>query len=227
MKRSFMLAAILFTSAFILGACGDDDKKDEPNKEVDETETGNEEDQEASDDSESGADEDDSATEEDEDSEESSSEKDGSFKIKTEDQLDLGIGDTGKFDTTLGTYELTLDKAELLGKELDGEETFADELILLDVTIKNTSEETLHIEDLMESMEITEDQDKSGYEDAAGAFDSLEKFEEELKPGEESSGQFISNVFNAEEFYFMKTPGNIAGGSSNQVIWTIKADEAK
>jgi hypothetical protein len=147
--------------------------------------------------------------------------------LGAEDQLDLGIGDTGAFDTTLGTYEMTLNSAKLLGAEFDGEETLLDELILLDITIKNVSDNEMKIEELMESMGVSSDLDGSNSYDGAEDFDSIEKFEGVLAPGEEKTGQFITDVYTAEEYYFKKDSGNITGGSSNQVIWTIKADEAQ
>lgn len=150
-----------------------------------------------------------------------------SKKEKGKDQLDLVIGDTGTFDTTLGTYEMTLDKAELKGEEYDDVITELDEIILLDITIKNTGDKVLDISELIVSMEITDDLDQSGDPNSADLFESVEEFTGNLEPGEKSTGQFITETFDADEYFFRKDPGSVAGGSSNQVIWIIQKDEIK
>ncbi|HLR59546.1 MAG TPA: DUF4352 domain-containing protein [Pseudogracilibacillus sp.] len=146
---------------------------------------------------------------------------------KGQDQLDLVIGDTGTFDTTLGTYEMTLDKAELKGEEYDDVITELDEIILLDITIKNTGDKVLDISELIVSMEITDDLDHSGDPNSADLFENVEEFTGNLEPGEEKSGQFITETFDSDEYFFRKDPGSVAGGSSNQVIWIIQKDEIK
>lgn len=143
------------------------------------------------------------------------------------DQIDLKIGDTGTFETTLGTYEMTLDGAEIVGTELDGEESLFDELIVLDLTIKNTGDDAFLIEEVMHDMEITEDMETSGSSNGAEMFDSIEMYEGELQPGEERSGQFIGDIYTGNEYYFKKAEGNVAAGTSNQVLWTIQDSEAR
>lgn len=144
-----------------------------------------------------------------------------------EDQLDLSIGDTGTFDTTLGQYEVTLDRAELIDGELEGEVSTRDGYIILDVTLKNITDETLDAEDLMYSMEVTSDLDYSGSQDHAHVFETLDAFEGDIGPGEEMSAQFMTIVDESDEYFFRKAVGNIAGGSSNQVVWHFDAGEAK
>ena len=142
-----------------------------------------------------------------------------------DDQLDLSLGDTGSFVTTLGTYDMTVTSAESKGYEFEGIESELDDWILLDVTIKNTSDEPLDAEDLISSMELTEDLDGSGYSDSAGAFDEAEEFEGEIEPGEEKSAQFVAYAYESDTYYFRKNSGNIAGGSSNQLIWNINTSD--
>ncbi len=164
-------------------------------------------------------------------SEEDSSEKDDDLKSllksieEADDQLDLAIGDTGSFVTTLGNYDMTVTAAESKGYEFEGIESELDDWILLDVTIKNTSDKSLNAEDLMSSMELTEDLEGSGYMDSSGAFDSVEDFQGEIEPGKEQSAQFIAYAYDANTYYFRKSSGNVAGGSSNQVIWNININE--
>ena len=144
---------------------------------------------------------------------------------EAEDQLDLSLGDTGSFVTTLGTYDMTVTSAELKEYEFEGIESELDLWILLDITIKNTSDEPLNAEDLMSSMELTEDEEGSGYMDSSGAFESVQAFEGDIAPGEEQSAQFIAYAYDEDTYYFRKSSGNIAGGSSNQVSWQINQSD--
>ena len=144
---------------------------------------------------------------------------------EAEDQLDLSLGDTGSFVTTLGTYDMTVTSAALKEYEFEGIESELDLWILLDVTIKNTSDEPLNAEDLMSSMELTEDEEGSGYMDSSGAFESVQAFEGDIAPGEEQSAQFIAYAYDEDTYYFRKSSGNIAGGSSNQVSWKINQSD--
>ncbi len=147
-------------------------------------------------------------------------------KSVTKDQLELGIGDTGKFDTTIGKFEVTLDKAKVL-EELDGESSQLDVLILMDLTVKNTSDETQLVEDLLESTVASDDVDATGSSNSAEYFDSVEALKGELAPEEEISGQFIADVYESDEYYLMQRAGTQAAETSNQVIWTIPAEKAE
>jgi hypothetical protein len=122
---------------------------------------------------------------------------------------------------------MTVDLANLVDTEIDDVLPKFDFFIVLDLTIKNTSDQALSLDDLIVSMEATEDLDMSGYSDIAGGFDSIEMITGTIEPGESVSGQFITEAYASEEYYFRKDPGNVTGGSSNQVIWTIKANEAQ
>ena len=77
----------------------------------------------------------------------------------------------------------------------------------------------------MSSMELTEDEEGSGYMDSSGAFESVEAFEGDIAPGEEQSAQFIAYAYDEDTYYFRKSSGNIAGGSSNQVSWKINQSD--
>ncbi|HEY4601382.1 MAG TPA: hypothetical protein VIG73_08955 [Cerasibacillus sp.] len=214
MKRLTLILAVLLISTFMLVACSDgkNETKEQDNNVVNEENN----DGKTNDDVEK----DDDSKDNDGDSGKSTSE------ITTEDQLDLKLGDTGKFDTTLGTYEMTVESAELL-EELDGEESQFDYLILINLSIKNTSDHDLDAEDLMYSMEATHDTEGSGYSDQSHNFKSVEGLSGIIKPGEEITGQFITHIYEADEYYFREDTGNVAAGWSNQIIWTIPADEAK
>lgn len=225
MKRLLLLITMLFTMSILI-ACGDDSDTNEAN--TAETEDSTEEIEAADSDDEA---EENQATEEDEEndteSEESSSSNSGIFQVTVEDQLDLQVGDTGTVQTSIGTFELTVDSAELVGTELDGVETVLEGLIVLDLTFKNIDEQVIIAEDIMSMLGITDDLDGSNNHNNPEAFESIDVFEGELEPGEERQTQFVAHIYDAEEYYFRVDSGNVAAGTSNQVIWTIPAEEAR
>lgn len=165
-----------------------------------------------------------------EDSENEATESKETIDVETEDekksdvkeQTELKIGDTGTFDTTLGTYEMTLDAAELIGPELEGEKSTRDDLILLDITIKNTSDSPQIAEDLIFPMEVTKSLEYSGSYDHADGFKTIKEFSGEIKPGEEQSAQYLTIVDESNIYYFRKMETEITNGNSNQVTWTIE-----
>lgn len=212
MKKMITLIMLTFVMMICLVACGDGDTQD-----VDK----NNEQEESNLEGEGQKDDDIDEKSETTDDEETSN---VGFDVESDDQLDLGIGDTGTFDTTLGTYEVTLVSAKL-EDNIDGASSELDRFILLDLTVKNTSDEEQKVEDLLHSLEVTDYLDGSGFSDASEHFDSIEKMSGVIAPGEEMSGQFVTFVYDADEYYFRKDPGNVAAGSSNQVIWLIKASE--
>lgn len=226
MKKLLLMLTILFVSTVILSACNDE--KDKPNGEEDSGENleetiegSNNEDNDTDKSDDKSTEEDDSASKETDDS--SKGEK---FETETEDQLELSIGDTGKFDSDLTTYEITLDDAEII-EEIDGEQSLADSFILLDLTVKNTGEETYSVEDLLYGLEVTDNPDSSGYQDYSEEFESVEQMTGELAPGEEMSGQYITEIYKSDVYYFRLRSGIAASGSSNQVTWVIPVTDVK
>ena len=225
-----MFITVLFTFAFVLIGCSDNNENaNNDQNNGNNTEANNEQNNDDNvDENHSQNENNDSGSnnlENDNENNDGNNNTDGSFEPEEEDQEGLDIGDTGKFDTTLGSYEMTLDDAELVGPELDGEQTQLDDLILLDLTIKNTSDEKLNIEDLMESMLVGNRLEGGGSYDGAEDFDSVDEFTGKLDPGDEKSGQFITDVNNSDIYYFKKTEGNIGAGGSNQVIWEFEPEE--
>lgn len=201
MKKYLNFTAILLTMSVVLIACGDN-KEETNDTNADET------------------------SEVEQNSEETSSESsEDDLEITEEDQKDLKLGDTGKVETVLGTYEVTLDSGELVGPELDGEETYDDDLILLDITIKNIDDDSIEIEDAVSGLVVADELESGGSFDGAEDFDSIEKFTGTLNPGEEESGQLITDVVNSNTYYLMQDPGNVSAGATNQVIWTFEAEE--
>lgn len=150
----------------------------------------------------------------------------GSFQVETEDQVDLVIGDTGRFDTTLGTYEITLDSIEFLGNSLDDVQADNDHLILLNITVENTSDRNISLDDIINGLELTDDLELRGEEDASYHFDSIEFFEGTLEPGDRKSGQLLMDVKNADEYYFREDPQTVRVGLTNAVMWTFTEEES-
>ncbi|HEY4602315.1 MAG TPA: hypothetical protein VIG73_13700, partial [Cerasibacillus sp.] len=85
----------------------------------------------------------------------------------------------------------------------------------------------LKADDIMSSIEITDNLEGSGYTDSAGAFESIQELTGTIKSGEEIIGQFITDIYEADEYYFRENPALVSTSVSNQVIWTIPAEEAK
>lgn len=222
MKRKLFLLTAILLSCIALVACNSDNEEGNTEEEVDEEKVT--ESQEATEDTEV---EEDEETEETEESNDSDAASNGTFEVTEEDQLDLSVGDTGVLETSIGTYELTVESAEIIGTELDGQETPLDELILLELTFQNIGYEIIIAEDIMDMLEISPLYDGSGYSNAAEIYDSIEEFTGEIQPGEERSTEFIADMITDEEYYFRQLPGRVAAGSTNQVVWTIPDEEAR
>lgn len=216
MRKILFLMSTVLLAIFVLTACSNDKDSllDENNKEKVEKET-----ETNSDDS-----NEESTDEETSDSDSSGS---GMFEVTEDPQMDLGVGDTGLVQTSIGTYELTLDSAEIMGTELDGEESLLDELIVLDLTFKNLDDKPIIAEDLMYNLGVTTELEGSSRSNNAKFFESIEVFEGEIKPGEERKAQFIADVKTAEEYYFKPNSGAVAAGTHNEILWTIPDGEAR
>ncbi|MCG3420737.1 hypothetical protein [Oceanobacillus jordanicus] len=213
------LVALLVLIALIISACSDEEgSTNDEEQNLEETIEGNNKDEQEDEEKEN-----DTSVEDEEDSEDVS----GPFETQTEDQLDLTIGDTGRFDTDLTTFEITLEDAEIIEGELDGEQPQFDSIILLDITIKNTGEETHPVQDLMYGLEVTSDLRGTGMQNGVEYFDSVEEMTGELASGEEITGQFITEIRDAEEYYFRLRSGITGSGASNEVIWTIPDKEVR
>ena len=218
MRKLLVLITFLSLTAFILGACNNEDSVEEESPAADPadaTETANLEESETDDNDESST------------GNEDTSSSDSSSSEETErDQSNLNIGDTATVQTSIGSFELTVDSAKIVGKELDGEEAMLDELIVLDLSFKNIDDEVLDAEDFSSSFEITDNPDGSGSTNFASMFESIEEFTGEIQPEEERTIQFISNIYTSDEYYFRQRLSWVETGA-NQVIWTIPDDEAR
>lgn len=214
MKKYISLVVILFAMSFIFIACSDDsDSSNEDSGEENETTT--EEKEEDTDDTNS----------DNPDNDESNADgPDGPQEITEEDQEDLEIGDTGKVSTTIGDFEITVKDVTLMSK-LDGEESELDKLLLLDINLKNTSEWPFEMKDMLYSTEVKEDLEGSGWHNGAEFFESVDELEGDLAPGEDMDGQFITDVYDSDVYYFMQGQPEVDVGTTNQAMWKIPLDE--
>lgn len=207
MKKILMTLLTGVLSFSVLVACGNDEVETTPEdpvtEEVDDTE-------------EVAAENNDQETES----------NDGEIEVP-ESQTGLRIGETAIVQSTLGLYELTLNSAELIGTELDGEEALIDELIVLNFTYKNIGDKPFKGEDEMINFGIATEQ--GGYQNtnAAASFDSIEFFEGVIEPGETREAEFIADTEVADEYYFETGSGALAAGTYNEVSWTFTDEEAR
>lgn len=142
-------------------------------------------------------------------------------------QTGLRIGDTAIVQSPLGLYELTLNSAELVGTELDGEEALIDELIVLNLTYKNIGEKSFKGEHEMINFGLSTEPGGSQNTNAAASFDSIEFFEGDIEPGETREAEFITDTKIADEYYFEAGSGAIAAGKYTEISWTFTDDEAR
>lgn len=205
LKSKLIYSLLLFSLLFIITACGSQNDDSVVNDDIDLQEV----------------------TVEEVESEESNMDStEEEVETTTADQLDLKMGDTGKFETTIATYEITLNGAELLN-ELDGREPELDSFMLLDLTVKNTSDTTKDVYELVNLLEVTDFLEGSGFSDLSDFFTSIDKFEGEIEPNEEISGQIITHAEDSEQYFVVTSPGVVATGATNDVIWTFTAEETK
>lgn len=207
MKKILMTLLTGVLSFSVLVACGNDEVETTPEdpvtEEVDDTE-------------EVAAENNDQETES----------NDGEIEVP-ESQTGLRIGETAIVQSTLGLYELTLNSAELIGTELDGEEALIDELIVLNFTYKNIGDKPFKGEDEMINFGIATEQGGHQNTNAAASFDSIEFFEGVIEPGETREAEFIADTEVADEYYFETGSGALAAGTYNEVSWTFTDEEAR
>lgn len=218
MRRRSWVVVFLFASAIILGACSNDEDADskEP-AETNETETDTEEKE---------APKDDKAVEEEDEKETGDLDEYGSpGESDREDQLYLGVGDSGTLETKSGDFEITLHHAELVGPEFEEKEAELETYVLLELTVKNIGDESKEVQEFMDTMEVREALDFSGEPNSAFMFDGLKEIEGILAPGEEISGDFFADTYDSDTYYLLRRDGNVTLGKSNQVIWTIDEED--
>lgn len=228
MKKILLLLLTGITSISLLTACSNDKEEVTGESQNGETEVAEEKNQEDS--IEESVEEDSISDESDEeytDGKTGSNTMNSSFEVTLDPQTDLRLGDTAIVESTIGTYELTVHTAEIVGTELDGEKALIDELILLGMTFKNIGDLPIVAEDVMLNLGIKTDLESSDNTNAAASFESVEFFEGEIAPGEEREAQFIADTKTADEYYFGSGSGVVASGAHNEIRFTILDEEAR
>lgn len=142
------------------------------------------------------------------------------------DQLELEIGDTATIESTIGTYEITLNDMQY-HEEIEGEISDLEIYLIADYTLRNVGEEDISAVESTTTLELTDYLDGSGQPDIAGAFEKIEYFsDDQLKPGDEVHGQAVYESYDADTFYVRAVQGLVAsGGLKNDVLFTIEKEE--
>ncbi|QQK77647.1 DUF4352 domain-containing protein [Salicibibacter cibarius] len=201
MKTWTKIASAMFLSVALLVACGDGEEEttseDTPDTDDDTSEA-----------------EDVEATEEEEESEEDESGNDASGDFEEDQHLTLG--ETGVYDTTIGTYEITLDSVST-EDEVEGEPPVNEVFIIAEVTIENISDEAVDAVDLaMADMMNDGETHEMAYWDYG--FEG-----EEIEPGESLTGELIYDEM--ESSYYELVYGFASDTVANEVRWRFEEDE--
>ncbi|MBM0066646.1 hypothetical protein [Alkalicoccobacillus gibsonii] len=146
----------------------------------------------------------------------------------TEDQLDLEIGDQATIETTISSFEFTLDSVEIKD-ELNAVVPDLDVFIVVDFTLTNIYDEPIMIEDATGIFEVTTDLDGGGYGDVSEQYDvDVKTVTGELQPGETISGQLVMEDQTNAEHYIRVNSGLVASSSvKNQAIWTFTEEDSE
>lgn len=214
MKKLFI---IFLTGIFITGcsANGDDNKVEEEADQASEAVNDDQQDEESDDDA--GNEEDGADSDKDKDAK-------GAFESEEEYQLDLKMGDTGSIHSTVGKYDITLNSSEIK-EEIDGQSPELEQLVILDVTVKNTSDSALELTDILDTFDLTDDMEFSGYGNVSHLYEGLEELSGEIDVDEEVTGQMVMNAYDSDVYYFRENPGVVEAGLSNEVVWTIEESD--
>ncbi|SDZ18128.1 protein of unknown function [Evansella caseinilytica] len=218
MKKFMKLVSIAVLTVGVLAACNSDDKEENatpvdnntpaednetPADDTDDEELGNE-------------------AEEDETDNEDNSASNEQFA----DQLDLGLGDTGRFSGTVGAYEITLHSVRKQD-EVDGQKMF-DYMIIGDATVKNIGNETVDAHSAVDALELVDSLDGGGSSEFSKQLPSIEEVSGELEPGEETTGQIVFAARENNEHFIRVNSGLVAAGAVyNQVIWRFEDSEVE
>lgn len=225
MKKSLVLVSTLVLSS-ILFACNSDSESNNENTqesnaedstEVNETETDEQSDDE---------DEDSDITSEADDNTENDPEGvlgDGEF----EDQLELGIGETGNVETLIGRYSVTVNDVEIL-EDVEGEMSELDYYIKVNYTLENIGDDEIDSREAIDTMESVHELDRSGFRDNAPYMEGIEGIEGSLSPGDSVTGDAVYDAYESEENYLRITEGLVGSGAAkNQILFTFTKDEAQ
>lgn len=138
-----------------------------------------------------------------------------------DDEMDLGMGDTGTLNSNVGKGDITLDSVEMVDDE-DYEESFNGQYVLVHLTVNNNSDETMVVEDFLGSTELRVG-DKAGGEMWDYYDDLSDDMPEEIDKGDESSFPLVFDAKDTEE-YELKS-GYHLENVSNKLNFSFTKDE--
>ncbi|MFD1019677.1 DUF4352 domain-containing protein [Thalassobacillus hwangdonensis] len=137
---------------------------------------------------------------------------------------ELGIGDTvSSGETTIGTYDITLDSAEITD-EVEGETASKGTFVITNLTIENTGEEALNMDDVLSTLSLF-NSERSG--DVLNVLvGDMEAQEGEVEPGDSATGELYYDTEKADRYGLEMTYVS-PEGELKKARWNFDADEAE
>ena len=161
-----------------------------------------------------------------EDEESSDASEDESTSEGSEDDYDLlSLGETGLMETAIGDFEVTVTRFSFVDQAEESDPYQHPDngiFVLVDVDLKNVGEEELLSSDIARARLYN----NTGAGIAGSTnFPSIEQFPENIEPGETVSGQIIIDHF-TEDYYELSFGGNHLESLTNEIRWTLNAEDA-
>ena len=140
----------------------------------------------------------------------------------TEQNSDLGLGDTALIESVLGDFEVTIESFEI-HETLNGEKSEYDDhvFMIVDFTVNNVGDEILKGDEISRPTLFTEEGDRSSN---LRSEESINHLKEELQAGEEDSGQMIFQTYDSNNFEINFGYGMTL--KTDDVIWKISRNES-
>ncbi|HEY4602317.1 MAG TPA: DUF4352 domain-containing protein [Cerasibacillus sp.] len=140
-----------------------------------------------------------------------------------EDQLDLGIGDTGIVNNNFTSYEVTVNSVEF-SEKLGEEYPQGDKFALIELTLKNLGEDSYTAEDILGSVTLADEPGSSGmswfYVEGVA-----EEWPGEMGTNESQTGYILFDIYNSDQ-YFLQF-GTFLDAVSNKVHFLFTDEDAK
>ncbi|QQZ10432.1 DUF4352 domain-containing protein [Heyndrickxia vini] len=147
----------------------------------------------------------------------------GNFK----DQTNLKIGDTGKAESTVGKYEITIHSVEMKD-EIEGQAPMFDHLFIAEITVKNIGDQPIDAIEPIKTLEFSSEENGSGTEDYSSYFNSIKTFSGKLQPGESLKGEAVFDGADSKKYYIRTNVGLVSSKAvKNKTTWTFEKSEAK
>ncbi|MEK4563635.1 DUF4352 domain-containing protein [Alkalihalobacillus sp. FSL R5-0424] len=146
---------------------------------------------------------------------------------KSQDLLDLKIGESAVIETTIGTAEVTLTGVTI-------QDTFEDEspeldlFVLANVTVTNMSEHSQSVNDIVSAFEVTPDLEGSGYSEISMQYEGIDTWEGELEPNQTAEGQLLYQSVESPQQIIRVNPGLVSAEAVKQdVRWTFTEEDSE